>query len=272
MNTKTPKVSVLMPNYNCEAYLPEAIESILIQSFTDFEFIIIDDGSTDRSWEITQEYASRDKRIIAVKNEENLWISWNRNKLLELAKGKYIVWQDSDDISYDYRIQKQYDYMESHPEVWASWGWLQFFDESWDLSTRLYKLEDSEIRKTIFKYSPVSLPSSIMRLEVVQEVWGFQKWLNVAEDLDLSFRIWKTYKFGNISEVVLKYRQNSSSATFKNLRKMELETLKIRWKNHKTDYYSMTFWDKLYNILQYISIYIIPSKLKIALFNLIRNS
>lgn len=112
-----PKVSVLMPNYNCEKYLPEGIESILNQSFRDFEFIIVDDGSSDRSWEIIQEYAAQDERIIAVKNEENLGISGNRNKLLSLAKGKYIVWQDSDDISLPYRIEKQHEYMQYHPEV-----------------------------------------------------------------------------------------------------------------------------------------------------------
>jgi glycosyltransferase involved in cell wall biosynthesis len=75
-----PKVSVLMPNYNCEKYLPEAIESILSQSFTDFEFIIIDDGSTDKSWEIIQKYAEKDERIIAIKNKENLKICKTLNK------------------------------------------------------------------------------------------------------------------------------------------------------------------------------------------------
>ena len=68
----TPKVSVIMPNYNCEKFLPGAIESILNQSFTDYEFIIIDDDSRDRSWEIIQEYAKKDSRIKAIKNEKNL--------------------------------------------------------------------------------------------------------------------------------------------------------------------------------------------------------
>lgn len=67
-----PRVSVIMPNYNCEKYIAEAIESILNQTFTDFEFIIIDDGSTDNSWNIIQEYAKKDDRIIAIKNEKNL--------------------------------------------------------------------------------------------------------------------------------------------------------------------------------------------------------
>lgn len=82
----TPKVSVLMPNYNCEKYIAEAIESILNQSFTDFEFIIIDDASTDKSWKIIQEYAKKDARIVALRNIENLKICRTLNKGIEIAK------------------------------------------------------------------------------------------------------------------------------------------------------------------------------------------
>ncbi len=82
----SPKVSVLMPNYNCERYITEAIESILNQSFTDFEFIIIDDASIDRSWQIIQEYTKRDKRIVVMRNEENMKICKTLNKGIEIAK------------------------------------------------------------------------------------------------------------------------------------------------------------------------------------------
>ena len=267
----SPKVSVLMPNYNCEKYLPEAIESILNQTFTDFEFIIVDDGSSDSSWDIIQEYADKDERIITKNNKENLGITKTRNKLLWEAKWKYIVWEDSDDISTLDRIEKQFNYMENHPEVWACWWGLQFFDESWNTSQRLYVETDKEIRKNIFRYSPFSQWAWIYLLKAVKESWLYDEAISTAEDLDLSFRIWQTYHFGNIKDIVLHYRQHSSD-THKNLKQMELNTLSIRWKNHKTEYYNMSIWDKIYNLLQYISIYIIPSKLKIALFNLIRNN
>jgi len=271
MTNKNPKVSVLMPNYNCEKYLPEAIESILGQSFTDFEFIIIDDGSSDNSWEIIQEYTKKDERIVAIKNEENLWISWNRNKLLEMAQWKYIVWQDSDDLSTLDRIEKQYNYMKDHPEVWICGWWLQFFDENWNSSQRLYAESDSEIRKTIFKYSPLSQWASMYLLKAIRGAWWYDSKLTTAEDLDLSFRIWQNYKFANIKQVVLHYRQHNSD-THRNLKQMEINSIKIRFKNNKSEFYAMSFWDKLYNSLQYLSVYLIPSKLKIKLFNLIRNS
>ena len=82
----SPKVSVVMPNYNCENYITESIESILNQSFRDFEFIIIDDASTDNSWGIIQEYAKKDNRIVAVKNEENLKICKTLNKGIGIAR------------------------------------------------------------------------------------------------------------------------------------------------------------------------------------------
>lgn len=266
-----PKVSVLMPAYNAEKYIAEAIESILNQSFTDFEFIIIDDASSDGTCDVIQDYIKKDSRIHTEQNIKNLWIATNRNKLLSLATGKYIVWQDADDISMDYRIEKQYNFMEAHPEVWiCGWG-LQFFDETGNTSQRLYAQTDEEVRKTIFRYSPVSLPASIMRKENVQKVEGFDEWLDVAEDLNLSFKLGIYYKFANLSEILIKYRENSQSATFKRLREMELKTLQIRWKNNWNWWYRMSVIDKIYNFLQYISIYLIPWKIKIQIFNFIRN-
>ena len=94
-----PKVSVIMPVYNTEKYLPEAISSILNQDFLDFEFIILDDFSTDNSWEIIQEFAKKDERIRVFKNTENKWISFCRNRLVELANTEFLCNQDSDDIS-----------------------------------------------------------------------------------------------------------------------------------------------------------------------------
>lgn len=268
----SPKISVLMPNYNCEKYLAESIESILNQSFTDFEFVIVDDCSTDNSWEIIQGYAKQDKRIVAMRNDENLWISSNRNKLLNLAKWEYIVWQDADDISVSDRISKQKQVLDSDLMVGICWWWMQFFDETWNTTKRLYWEDDSTVRKTIFKYSPISQWASMYRKSAIDEVWWYDAGLDIAEDLNLSFKIWRKYKFANLKEITLLYRQYKSSTTHSKLKEMELATLKVRYNHHKSDYYHMTFWDKLYNIAQFISIYFIPPAIKIKIFNFIRNS
>lgn len=94
-----PKVSVLIPAYNAERYLVESVESILNQSFQDFEIIILDDGSKDKTWEVMQSLVARDPRIVIKKHEKNMGISQSRNDLVGWAAAPYIAWQDADDIS-----------------------------------------------------------------------------------------------------------------------------------------------------------------------------
>jgi glycosyltransferase involved in cell wall biosynthesis len=267
-----PKVSVLMPAYNAEKYIGEAIESILAQTFKDFELIIIDDCSMDKTWEIIQEYAKKDARIIPFKNESNLGIAGNRNKLIGLSKGKYIAWQDADDISMPNRLKHQYEFMETNKEVGICGGWLEFFNDKDQSGVRKYKEKDEDLRKNIFRFSPVAQGGALLRKSVLDEVGYYDLNYPLAEDLDMSFRIGKKYKFSNLQELVLKYRENVSGATFTKLKMMELKTISIRLKYADDIFYTMTTGDHFYSILQYVSVFILPTKFKIFLFNLFRNS
>jgi len=272
METKVPIISVLMPAYNAEKYIAESIESILNQTFTDFEFIIIDDCSTDKTWEIIQEYANKDKRIIAMRNGKNLGIAGNRNKLVSLAKGKYIVWQDADDISMPYRIEHQYKFMEEHPEVGISGGYLLFFDESGDLGVRKYAADDAILRKKIFRYSPVSQGAAIIRKSIINNmVPFFDVSLKQAEDLDLSFRIGRFSKFANIQEVVLKYRQHDKSVSFKKIRENIKYTLEVRKRAVKKHNYDMTINDFFFYLIAYVFQFM-PQKISYYIFNFFRNN
>lgn len=260
-----------MPAYNAEKYIGEAIESILNQTFTDFEFIIIDDCSTDSTWGIIQKYAQKDNRIVVLKNEKNLGISPTRNKLIGLSKGKYVVWQDADDISMQYRIEHQYDFMEKNPEVGISGGFLHFFKGEKIGGIRKYAPDDASLRKTIFRYSPVSQPAAIIRKECFENTGYFPAVLSVAEDLAMNFQIGTRYKFANLQEILIKYRENDFGATFTRLRGMELSTLSLRAQYAKHQAYRMTIMDKIYNVIQRAFIYTVPPKIKIGLFNLLRN-
>ena len=110
-----PKVTVLMPVYNCEKYLRESIESILNQTFKDFEFLIINDGSSDKSAEIVESY--NDNRINFVQNEKNIGLAASLNRGLDIAKGEYIARMDADDISLPERLEKQVRFMETNPQI-----------------------------------------------------------------------------------------------------------------------------------------------------------
>ena len=261
-----------MPAYNAEKYIGEAIESILNQTFKDFEFIIVDDCSTDKTWEIIQKYDKIDNRIVALRNGKNLGIPANRNKLVSVAKGKYIAWQDSDDISLPYRIEKQYNFMEKNIEVGICGGWLQFFNKNGNQSIRKYVPDDKNLRKNILRYSPVSQPAVMIRKKCLDECGAYDLRYPSAEDLDMSFRIGIKYKFANLQETVIRYRENNNSATFQKLKEMELKTLAIRKKAVEEYGYKMSLVDKIYWILQYISVFIIPLKMKIWLFNKLRNN
>lgn len=273
MNNWNPKISVIMANYNCEKYLIESIDSILEQSFSDFEFIIIDDGSTDDSWIIIQDYAKKDNRIIAIKNKENLKVSKTRNKWLKIAKWEYIAIMDSDDVSYLDRFEKQINYLQKNPEAVIVWWTMDIMDEKWKIySRRKYNLTDTLIRKKLFRYSPFCHATTMFRKDVIEKCWGYNIYLPEAEDYDLFFRIWLHWNFWNLEIPTYKMRVNSKWLTLTNTKRMELLTLFVRRKAVVEYWYKMSIWDKIYYILQMISIYLIPSRLKVWIFNLLRNN
>jgi len=259
-----------MPAYNAEKFIAEAIESILNQTFRDFEFVIIDDCSTDGTAKIIQKFAAKDSRIVFLQNEQNLKISKTLNRGIVIAKGKYIARMDADDWSYPNRLQKQFDFMEKNPEIGISGGAVDICDEKMTIAGRRnYNLSDSCIRKKIFRYNPFAHPAIIIRKDILQKSGLYDDDFNLAEDYELYFRIGKYAKFANLEDILLKYRFFSGSSTGKSTKKMELATIKAR--NKHLSEYNMGFFDGLYKAVQYLSIFLIPAKLKIKLFNFFRS-
>ncbi|MCX6715656.1 MAG: glycosyltransferase family 2 protein [Candidatus Taylorbacteria bacterium] len=265
----TISVSVLMPAYNAEKYIGEAIESILNQTFRDFEFIIIDDCSTDKTWEIIQEYAKKDSRIVASRNDKNLKISAALNKGIDIAHGKYIARMDADDWSYPDRLQKQFDFMQANPDIGVSGGTMEVCDEKLVMKGyRKYKLTDLEIRKKIFRYSPFCHAAVMYRYSIDER---YNSSLDYAEDYDLYFRIGKKFSFGNLDEILIKVRRIEAGISISQVRIQEKRTIYIRLKAIMEYGYKINKLDFIYLIMQYVSIYIIPSNIKIWLFSYIRD-
>lgn len=265
-------ISVVIPAYNASMYLQEAIESILRQTFGHYEIIIIDDCSSDNTWDIIQLFARKDLRIKAYQNEKNLGIAGNRNKGVALAKGKYLVWQDADDVSLPKRIEAQYHFMESHPKVGIVGGYIELFKGQTILGVRKYPSNDLAIRNCIFRYSPIAQPAAMVRMAALRRVGEYNLKYPPAEDIDMTFRIGEHYDLANLQEIVVRYRESDTSATFKHLKKMEISTLEIRRKYAQSPAYKMTLGDWIYNLLHFFSVWIVPSRVKIKLFNLWRNS
>ena len=272
MSKEKPLVSVVMPAYNAEKYISEAIESILNQTFRDFEFIIIDDGSKDKTWEIIQDYAKNDNRVIPVKNEENLKICKTLNKGILMSRGEYIVRMDSDDWSYPERIEKQVSYMTSHPDVVISGGNIEVCDEGLDvIHNREYPSDDADIRKVFFRYNPFCHPSTIYKSDIAKEIGLYNPTLYDAEDYDIYFRFGNVGKLANIKDVIHKLRTRSDSVSQSRTKSQEMITLYIRHKAVVEYGYKPTTKDKIYNVLQVFIGFLIPSKIKFRLFSYLRS-
>ncbi len=273
MSDKKIKISVIMTVYNAERFLEDAIESVLDQTFSNFEFIILNDGSTDRSYKIICEYANKDNRIIVLNNERNTGIAKARTKCVKHAKGKYIATVDADDISEPMRFKKQYDYLEKYKNCGVVGGFLEIFDSETGetIGFRKYYEDDSRLRKKIFFYSPIANPASMIRKEVYDNIGYYDPEYPPADDVDFWFRLGKKYKFANIQEVLVKYRVHRNSATVKNINHVKDLTIKIRKKYMKGYGYSCTFLDKVFLFSLMGIKNIIPGNFIFRIFNFIRD-
>jgi glycosyltransferase involved in cell wall biosynthesis len=275
IKSKSPLVSVLMPAYNAEKYIDEAISSILNQTFSDFEFIIIDDNSSDKTASIIEKYKKKDRRIIALHNTTNLKMAKALNRGIKSAKGKLIARMDADDWSYPDRLEKQVSYMEKNPKVGILGGSMNIVNkEGKKIGRRDYALSNKEIRKKLFWYSPFSHPLIMIRKIFLDKVGYYDPVYNPAEDYDLYFRIGEIAEFANLPDLLIKYRIVDNSMTTGSTKKMELQTIAIRNKYRIDHGYKMSLIDSLYTKLQWFSIYFIPipPSIKIRIFNYLRNS
>lgn len=213
MKTK-PKISVVMPVYNAAPYLRQSIESILGQSYQDFEFLIIDDGSQDHSLQIIQQYS--DQRLKVYSNEQNLGIIPTLNKGFELAQGTYIARMDADDISDVDRFQKQIEFMENHPEIDLCGTWATQFDEESSQTLEL-PLPDADIKAFLLWGNSIIHASVLIKKHFLNTYQlNFDPQYLHAEDYDLWVRCLSIGKFANLPETLYHIRKHSNSISKKN--------------------------------------------------------
>lgn len=209
----SPKISVVMPVLNGEKYLAEAIESILNQTFQDFEFIIVDDGSTDRTPEILQSYAQKDPRIQILTNPINRGIGYSRNRGIALSRGEYIANMDADDWCLPERFEKQVNFMDSHPDV-AVLGTACVIVANDGKSQRklVHPSQPGLIRWHLLYGVPVIQPSTIIRKKVFENPdLLYDEGVPPAEDYALWVKLAPNYKFSNLRDILYRYRWHESN-------------------------------------------------------------
>ena len=233
------KISVLMPVYNAEKYIAEAIDSILAQTFTDFEFIIINDGSTDKTAEIIRSY--KDPRIVFVDNEKNQGLITVLNQGLNMARGEYIARMDADDISFPERFAEQIEFMDAHPDVGLLGAQLQMFGD------RHWKSAYPE-KIGILDANNINHPTVMLRKSVFDKYnLHYDHDYIAAEDYELWSRVVRYTKIVNLPDVLLKYRWHSANESVKK-KKLQLKNT-MRIQENVLDYISGT--EKTKNLLRF---------------------
>lgn len=212
MNAIQPKVSVFMPVYNAGIYLKEAIESILNQTYTDFEFVIINDGSTDSSAEVIQGFD--DSRIKLFNNNKNLGLIATLNIGLELCKGEYIIRMDSDDISLPNRIAHQIRFLEENPQIGLIGSWFEDFGDHIENKIVRYSQKDSEIRIRHLYQTHISHPTAVFRTSIIRENQiRFDPDFVYGEDYNFWVEMSAFCKMSNYPEVLVRKRDHPKNIT-----------------------------------------------------------
>lgn len=224
-----PNVTVLMPVYNGEKYVRHAIESILGQTYDDFEFVIVDDGSTDRTIAIVRSFD--DPRIVLLSNEANLGIVESLNRGIRIAQGTYICRMDADDIAMPNRVERQVRYLEEHPEVAAVGSNTLLVDEQGcEIGQEDYPHLPQEVHKTILTHNPFAHATMMVRRSILENCGTYDKRFLYNEDYDLWLRIASRSLMANLREPLVKRRLHSESIS--SAREIDLVRSRIRTLAH----------------------------------------
>jgi len=248
-----PRLSVVMSVFNGGQHLAEAVESILSQTFKDFEFIIIDDGSEDNTWEILSDYSRGDSRIVLRRNERNLGLTRSLNKGLSLCRGEYIARMDADDISLPGRFESQIKFLDANPNVGVLGGGFQVIDEKGDLLFELMPpCGDAALKaELLIKNNALGHSAIMARTGLLRKVGGYDESLPYAQDYDLWYRLCPLSEFASLPINLVKWRHRKGSiSTLKRRSQLQcifeisrrIITEKLKGKPFDTRAYQRLWW------------------------------
>ncbi len=203
-----PRISVLMSVYNGEKYLREAIDSILAQSFRDFEFIVIDDASTDSTAEILCSCANSDSRIRLLRNEQNLGLTRSLNRGLAIARGQYVARMDADDISLPARFERQVKRLEENARLLAAGAWARYEDSQGNIVHEARPPASHALLRARLLLNNTFVHSSMMiRRDAIADAGGYNEKYRYAQDYDLWWRLSGRGEMSNLQEVLVRRRE-----------------------------------------------------------------
>lgn len=251
MNANQPKVTIVMATFNRPIMLRRAIESILRQTFSEWECIIVDNVSDDDTRIVLQEFAAHDARIIPLRNEKPRYLSESLERGVHMARGKYLARLDDDDYWIDDdKLKKQAAFLDAHPECVVVGGGMVIVDAAGREISRYFKKEtDEEIRKTALFANPFSHTTVMFRVDAARRVGGYGA-ERYAEDWDLWLRMGTVGKFHNLQEYLTAYTVHGNNESFLRQRPHTGKVLRLIWK-YRNDYPGF-LRAYILNLVQYI--------------------
>lgn len=247
-----PKVSIIMSTYNDASYITQAIDSVLMQDFDNWEYIIINDASSDATEKIVNKYLKHDNRFVYIKNDTNLGLTANLNSGIDMAKGKYIARIDSDDVwAKTGKLKKQVEFLDNNPDHALVGSWAIAINENQDKLYELkYAAEDSKIRDQILINNCFIHSSVLMSKDDVEKIGNYNPINTTSQDYELWLELANRKKVHNIPEYLVYYRINPNGTSIKKSRKQIAETISIV-KRHKNFY--PNYWKAIlsWNIRKY---------------------
>ena len=253
-----PKISIISGIFNCSSTLPQAIRSIQDQTFTDWEWIMCDDGSTDDTLRIAQEFAQMDSRITVLTNGSNMGLSATLNKCLTRASGEYIARMDGDDICISQRFQMEVSFLDEHPNYALVSGWMESFDDNGTYG--LVKYPEIPAHVDFLKRSCICHAACMIRRDVILFLNGYNtaEYAYRVEDYDLWVRMYEAgFHAYNFQQVIYMMRDDRNACKRRNF-KNRLNESRIRYRVYK--YYRLPLYMFAYVLFPIIK-GIMPSSL-----------
>lgn len=220
-----PKLSILLPTYNCAQYISESINSILVQSFTNYELLVIDDGSTDDTESIVKSIT--DERICYIRNTKNQGIVYSLNKGLQLANGKYIARMDADDIITGNRFQVQYDFLEQNPQYGMVGSWYKVIGEKGNIKREVKSNTDPNfLRLGLAFANHFAHPTVMMRADIAKQL-KYSEGFKHCEDHELWTRFAEVSKITNLPYFLLHVRSHVGSTCALNQKELKISVMSL---------------------------------------------
>ena len=271
-NNLQPLVSVVMTAYNAAEFVSAAVASIQSQTYPNWELIVVNDGSSDKTGDILKNIARKDKRIKLISYNKNRGASYASNLGLSKTRGLLIARMDADDIALPDRLAKQVEYLLNNPSVIAVGGQCQLIDRKGKVTgEKSFPLTYTQIYRALYQYNPIQHPTIMINTKLLGDKRiQYHSDVVLAHDLELLFFLSQYGKLANLADVVLKYRIHTDSLSLRNPKMTFRDTMEVRKRAVKVFGYKPDMTGRVMDMVQRMIIMILPSVIIYPLFHIIR--